>query len=310
VRVLVAGATGVLGRQVVPRLLTSGHEVAAMTRHEDRAAAIRAQGAEALVADVWDADGLRAALVEAPPDAVVDLLTDIPQEVNPRKYADAMAGNDRMRREGTPRLVAAAATAGARRYVAQTVAFLYAPAPGLACERDPLWHDAPGSFAGTVAAVQAAERAVLGADGIHGVVLRLGWLYGPGTHYAADGPLAALTRKRRYPVIGGGGGVNSFLHAGDAADALVLALDHGDRAVYNVVDDEPAPVYAWLPAYAEELGADPPRRVPEWLARLVAGPMITAAAVHTRGADNTKAKRELGWLPARPTWRGRLSTTA
>jgi nucleoside-diphosphate-sugar epimerase len=259
------------------------------------------------VADAYDADGMRAAMVAARPDVVLDLLTDIPPAVDPRRYAEQMAGNDRIRRDVTPNVVAGALGAGARRIVAESIAFVYAPAPGLATEHDSLWHDAPEPFARTVGAVYAMERAVLDADGIEGVVLRFGWLYGPGSGFAADGGTAAAVRGRKYPLVGPASGVWSFVHAGDAADAVVAALAGPEPGIYNVVDDAPAPGSEWLPAYAAELEAKPPRRVPVWLARLLAGPMASATSVEMRGASNARAKRELGWAPAHPTWRDGLS---
>jgi nucleoside-diphosphate-sugar epimerase len=281
-----------------------------MTRRQSRAGALRSRGVEASVVDAFDADGVRRAMAAARPEVVLDLLTDIPPRVNPRRFAEDMAGNDRIRREATPHLVGAAVAAGARRFVAESIAFVYAPGAGLAREDDPLWlPEGPGGFSRTVEAVAAMEAAVLGAADIEGVVLRCGWLYGPGTPYAASGgAMAQAVGKRQFPRVGEARGVYSFVYVDDAADAIVATLDRGGPGVYNVVDDEPAPAAEWLPSYAAELRTLPPRRAPVWLARLVAGRMAVAYTNELRGASNAKAKAELGWAPAHPTWRRRLGS--
>jgi nucleoside-diphosphate-sugar epimerase len=303
VRVFLAGATGALGRPLVERLLAAGHEVTGMTRRPDRAEALRARGLEAAVADAYDADAVRAAVVAARPEVVVNALTDIPADLNPRRYAQQMAGNDRIRREAGPHLVAAAEAAGARRIVAESIAFAYAPGPGLAVEGDALWHDAPGGFGRSTHALEALESAVLGSDAVEGVVLRFGWFYGPGTGYGPGGGSLDMVRRRRFPVIGDGAGVFSWIHVDDAAAATVRALDHGPSGVYNVVDDEPAPARVWLPDLADALGAPKPGRVPAWVARIAAGPFAVASMTRTRGASNARAKTELGWAPAHASWR-------
>jgi nucleoside-diphosphate-sugar epimerase len=302
VKVFVAGASGALGRPLLRRLLAAGHEVTGMTRREERAAEIRAAGAEAVVCDVFDADALREAVAAARPEAVVHALTALPPRFNPR--SDYLAATNLVRTEGTRNLVGAAHSAGARRIVAESVAFFYEPEGSwIKDEKAPLFVDPPGRFAAGRDALVELEQRVTGADGIEGVVLRCGWFYGPGTYHERGGSIAEETLKRRNPIVGAGTGTFSFVHIDDAAAAFVAALDRGAPGTYNVVDDEPAPLREWLPVYAEALGAKPPRRVPAWLARRVAGKDLASAALEMRGASNAKAKRELGWEPAHPSWR-------
>ncbi|MEX2107198.1 MAG: NAD(P)-dependent oxidoreductase [Solirubrobacterales bacterium] len=300
-RVFVAGATGAIGRPLVPQLVAAGHEVIGMTRREERADEIRAAGAGAVVCDVYDPEALNEAVAAAAPEAVVHALTALPPRFKPR--SDYLAPTNRIRIEGTRNLLAAARAAGARRVVAESVAFFYEPEGSrVKDEEAPLFDRAPGNFAGALAALVDLERQVLNAEDIEGLVLRFGWLYGPGTYYGPGGTQAEDTLKRRFPIVGAGTGTFSFVHVGDAAAAIVAALGGGAPGAYNVVDDEPAPLREWLPVYAEALGAKPPRRVPVWLARLVAGRAMAEAAVEMRGASNAKARRELGWEPAHPSW--------
>jgi 2-alkyl-3-oxoalkanoate reductase len=300
-RIFVAGASGAIGRPTVRQLVEAGHEVVGMTRSEERAEEIREAGAEAVVCDAFDGEGLRAAVVAAKPEVVVHLLTALPQRFNPK--SDYLEPTIRIRREGTRNLVAAARAAGARRLVAESIAFLYAPqGDWVKDEAAPVWNDAPGAFGGAVEAVGEMERQVLGTDGLDGLVLRFGWLYGSGTHYDRGGQQAEETQRRRLPIVGKGTGTFSFIHAEDAAAATLAAVEGGAPGTYNVVDDEPAPVREWLPVYAEALGAKPPRRVPLWMARLAAGG-LARTFVEMRGASNAKAKRELGWQPTYSSWR-------
>lgn len=301
-RVFVAGASGALGQPLVRQLLAAGHTVTGMTRREQAAAELRAGGAEAVVCDVYDAEALREAVAAARPEAVVHVLTALPQRFKPRE--DYLAATNRVRTEGTRNLVAAARAAGAKRLLAESVGFFYEPTGGwVKDEGAPLVSDPPGRFEAAAEALKELEAQVLGAEGIEGLVLRCGWFYGPGTHYGRDGMVAAETLRRRNPIIGAGTGTYSFIHVEDAAAAFVAALRKGRRGVYNVVDDEPARQSEWLPVYARELGAKPPRRVPGWLAALVAGRDLASTADTMRGAANAKAKKELGWSPAHPSWR-------
>ncbi|MGV1048194.1 MAG: NAD-dependent epimerase/dehydratase family protein [Solirubrobacterales bacterium] len=300
-KVFVAGATGAIGKPLVRRLVAAGHEVTGMTRREERAVGLREAGADAVVCDVYEAGALREAMTAAAPEVVIHALTALPAKFNPR--SDYLAATNRVRTEGTRNLLAAARAAAAGRVVAESVCFFYRPeGDRVKDEQAPLYEEAPGNFAAAAAAVLDLERQVLGAEGIEGVVLRLGWLYGPGTYFAAEGSSAEETRRRRYPVVGAGTGTFSFLHVEDAAAAFLAALERGDGA-YNVCDDEPAASSEWLPVYAAALGAKPPRRLPAWLVRVVAGRAMAEAAVSMRGAANARAKRELGWEPAHRSWR-------
>jgi nucleoside-diphosphate-sugar epimerase len=304
VRVFVAGASGVIGRRLIPHLVEAGHDVTGMTRHEDRAERIRAQGAAAVVCDVFDASALTRSVVAAGPEVVVHELTDIPRAIDVRRYAEVMAGNDRIRTEGTRNLVAAAREAGARRMVAQSIAFAYAPVGGpVKDEDDPLFLDAPDPLGPTIRALAELERQVLEDGDLEGLVLRYGLFYGPGTTYAADGATASRVRRHRFSVVGSGSGVYSFVHVDDAATATVAAVERGAPGIYNVVDDEPAEISEWLPFYAEVLGAKAPGSVPMWLARLAGGGRMTLLMERLRGASNAKARSELEWEPAYRSWR-------
>jgi 2-alkyl-3-oxoalkanoate reductase len=301
VRVFVAGATGAIGRQLVPQLVAAGHETVGMTRSEAKAEEIRAAGADAVVGDALDAEGVRAAVEAASPEVVVHELTDLPDRLDLRKPDYGETG--RLRTEGMHNLIEGARAAGGRRLVAQSIAFMYRPGEGLRDEESPLAEEVPGSFGEAMAEMQEAERMVLRADGLEGLVLRYGFFYGPGTYYAADGTQAADVRRRRVPLVGDGGGQVSFIHVEDAAAATVAAVERGSSGVYNVVDDDPAPMRDWLPEYAEAIGAKPPRRVPAWLARLVAGRFAVTMATAMPGVSNAKARRELGWEPRYQSWR-------
>jgi len=303
-RVFLAGATGVIGRRLLPRLLEAGHDVTAMTRHEERAGVLREAGAVPLVCDVFDAEAVRAAMEGARPEVVLHELTDLPPALDPRKMEEQLAGNDRIRTEGTRNLVAAAVAAGARRIVAQSVAFAYAPTgAGLKREQDPLWDDAPWPWSRSVAALRELEGDVTETEGIEGVVLRYGFFYGPGTAYGPGGYFEREVRRRRFPVAGKGTGTFPFIHIDDAAEATVAAVARGAPGIYNVVDDEPAPLREWLPVYAEAIGAKRPWRVPRFLARLLAGEYAVMLATELRGASNERAKAELGWAPRHASWR-------
>jgi nucleoside-diphosphate-sugar epimerase len=301
-KVLVSGASGAIGRFLIPQLLEAGHEVVGMTRRQDNADALNVLGARGVVVDALDREAVRRVVLDAAPEAVIDELTSLPRDFDMRD-PHLYDANDEIRSKGTPALHDAAREAGARRFVMQSVAFLYAPEGDWVKREDaPVWLEAPMPFGRSVAVLHANEQRITNDPDVEGVVLRYGFLYGPGTYYAPDGSIAALVRKRRFPIVGRGQGMTSYVHLYDAAAATVAALERG-RGIYNVVDDEPAPAREWLPVYAKAIGAKPPRRIPAWLARLVAGGMAAAMATQIRGASNVRAKAELGWQPALPSWR-------
>jgi nucleoside-diphosphate-sugar epimerase len=302
-RVFVAGATGAIGRPLLPKLVAAGHEVTGTTRSEERAEAIRGAGARPVVVDVFDTEGLRAAVAEARPEVVVHELTCLPDRLDFRKQ-DIYDPTNRLRTEGTRILLDAARQAGVRRFVCQSVAFAYRPdGARVKTEDDALMENAPGPFGGAMASLCEMERLVLDAPDVGPVVLRYGFFYGPGTYYCDDGTTTSDVRRRRMPIVGKGTGLFSFVHVDDAADATVAAVEGGSPGVYNITDDEPAPMREWLPAFAEAAGAKRPFRVPVWLARFVGGREVPVFAEELCGASNEKAKRELGWEPAHPTWR-------
>ena len=294
-KVFIAGASGAIGRPLIRQLKEAGHEVVGMTR--SNADAIRALGAEAVEADAFDADAVRAAVDGARPDVVVNELTDLARPLNPRKYEDWLAGTNRLRREGTKNLADAAAAAGASKLISQSVAFAYTFEPGTKTEASPIFGSAAGEMG---AAMEELERLTLAAPG--GIVLRYGFFYGPGTAYGKDGAQIDLIRKRQMPIVGGGHGQFPFIHVEDAASATVAAIERGAPGIYNVVDDEPAPAREFIPYLAELLGARKPRRVPAFLAKLVAGRMV-GFATGLQPVSNAKAKGELRWQPRYASWR-------
>jgi nucleoside-diphosphate-sugar epimerase len=303
-RVFVAGATGAIGKRLVPQLVEAGHQVTAMTRAKEKLGEIYELGAEPVLCDVFDAGRLGSVVARAEPDALINELTDLPQSLNPRKLGEYYAANNRVRREGTSNLLSAARGAGVRRFLVQGAAYWYAPTGGpVKAEEAPLYLDAPAPIGPAVKTVKEVEEAVLSADSVEGVVLRYGMFYGPGTWYAKDGDVGRQVRKRRYPMIGHGGGMFSFIHVDDAASATVAALERARPGVYNVVDDEPASAVEWMPLYAEALGAKRPPRVPALLARMIVGDALVTWMLGLRGASNEKIKEELGWRPRYKSWR-------
>jgi nucleoside-diphosphate-sugar epimerase len=305
-RVFVAGATGAIGRQLVPRLVEAGHEVHGMTRSESKQAMLHELGAVPAVADALDPDQVAEAVGRARPDVIVHQLTAIGARLDMRRFDRDFAPTNRLRTEGTDHLLSAGQAVGVRRFVAQGIAGYgaYARTGGpVKTEEDPLDRSPAREMRETLAAIRHLEEAVLGARWTEGIVLRYGAFYGPGTSMAPSGEQSEMIRKRKFPLVGGGGGVWSFIHVADAAEATVAAVEHGSRGVYNVVDDDPAPVAEWLPAMAQELGARKPMRVPRFVGRLFAGEAGAVMMTELRGASNAKAKRELAWRPAHPSWR-------
>ena len=304
-RVFVAGATGAIGKQLVPRLVAAGHEVHGMTRSESKRAMLHELGAVPVVADALDRDQVAEVVAEARPDVIVHQLTAIPARLDLRHVNRDFALTNRLRTEGTDYLLSAGQAVGVRRFVAQSNgAFPYARIGGpVKSEEDPLDPTPPREMRESWAAIRHLEEAVVGADWTEGIVLRYGGFYGPGTSLAPGAEQVELVRRRKFPLVGDGGGVWSFIHIADAAEATVAAVEHGGRGVYNVVDDDPAPVAEWLPALATELGAKRPMRVPRFVGRLFAGEYGVVIMTEIRGASNAKAKRELRWRPAHPSWR-------
>jgi nucleoside-diphosphate-sugar epimerase len=306
-RVFVAGATGAIGKQLVPRLVAAGHEVHGMTRGESNQAMLHELGAVPVVADALDPDQVAEAVGRARPDVIVHQLTAI-GEVDMRHFDRDFAVTNRLRTEGTDHLLSAGQAVGVRRFVAQSNSIPYArTGAAVKSEEDPLDPTPAREMRGMVAAIRHLEEAVLGADWTEGIVLRYGGFYGPGTSMAPGEQLPEMIRKRKFPLVGDGGAVWSFIHVADAAEATVAAIERGSRGVYNVVDDDPAPVAEWLPALAQDLGAKKPMRVPRFIGRLFAGEAGVVMMTEIRGASNAKAKRELGWRPAHPSWRQGLA---
>ncbi len=302
-RVFVAGATGAIGRELVPRLVAAGHEVHGMTRSERKQAMLYEMGAVPVVADALDPDGVARAVARTEPDVIVHQLTAI-GALDMRHFDRSFALTNSLRTEGTDYLLSAGQAVGVRRFVAQSYFGAYARTGGpVKTEDDPLDPTPPSGMRETAAAIRHLEEAVLGARWTEGIVLRYGGFYGPGTSLAPDGEQSQLVRERKYPLVGDAGGVWSFIHVADAAEATVAAIEHARRGIYNVVDDDPAPVAEWLPALAQELGAKRPMRVPRFVGRLFAGEAGVAMMTELRGASNAKAKRELGWSPAHASWR-------
>jgi 2-alkyl-3-oxoalkanoate reductase len=296
-RVFVAGASGAIGTRLVPQLIDRGHDVVGTSRSPGNAERVRALGAEAVTLDLLDARAVREAVRKAEPDAIVHQATALADVRFSRNFDRSFAETNRLRTEGTDALLAAARDAGVRRVVAQSFASMrYAREGGpVKTEDDPLEPAPVPTTRESSAAMRYLDEAVVDAGGL---ALRYGMFYG-----AANDGLIEPVRKRQFPIVGDGGGFGSFVHLDDAAAATVLALEHGAAGIYNVVDDEPAPVREWLPVLAKALGAKQPRRVPVWLARLVAGGAAVMLGTDARGASNAKARRELRWEPRYPSWR-------
>jgi nucleoside-diphosphate-sugar epimerase len=306
-KVFLAGASGALGKQLVPQLVAAGHEVIGMIRSESKREVVRALGAQPVVVDALDRDAVLRVVGETRPEAILHELTAIPSNLQPKHFERDFAQTNRLRSEGTDNLLAAARAAGARRLIAQSfTGWPYARSGGpVKAEDDPLDPNPPAQFRRTLEVIRHLEDSVGGAGDVEGLVLRYGGFYGPGTSIGVnpDGSVIETIRKRGFPVVGGGTGVWSFVQIADAAAATVAALERGAPGIYNVVDDDPAPVSEWLPALAEAVGAKPPRKVPRWLGRLVAGEAAVAMMTEQRGASNAKAKRQLGWQLRHPSWR-------
>ncbi|MGN6168572.1 MAG: NAD-dependent epimerase/dehydratase family protein [Solirubrobacteraceae bacterium] len=310
--VFVAGATGVLGRALVPQLVARGHEVVGMTRSASKQDLVTSLGAHPVVADALDPGAVTEAVASAKPEVIVHELTALSGKLSARdmrhpERSSVATMTNRLRTEATDHLLAAGRAAGVRRFVAQSfAAFRWARTGGpVQTEADPLDSNPPAPLRAPLVGILHLEQVVPTIEWGEGLVLRYGGFYGPGTaiSMAADAQMAAPIRKRWFPIIGDGGGVWSHIHIDDAAAATAITVEHGQPGIYNIVDDEPAPVREWLPALASALGAKPPRRIPRWLGRLAAGEAATLMMTEARGAANKKAKSELGWQPRYASWR-------
>jgi nucleoside-diphosphate-sugar epimerase len=304
-RILLAGATGALGATLTPMLVEAGHDVFGTSRSRSSQAALAKTGAEPVQMDGLDPESVRRAMTTAKPDVVIHQLTALKGLSNLKKFDEEFAETNRLRTEGTDHLLKAALEVGATRFIAQSFTGWTNPrgASGPATETDGLDPEPQPEARRTLAGIGYVERVVTETTGLTGIALRYGGFYGPGTGLGRGGDMLELVRGRKLPIVGAGQGVWSLIHIHDAARATALAVDHGATGVYNIVDDRPAPVAEWLPALAETVGAKGPRRVPAWLARPMIGRHGVMMMTAMRGSSNAKAKRELGWEPAYPTWR-------
>ena len=301
-KVLVAGATGAIGRPLVSALMAAGHQVIGMSSSENGARGLRERGADGEVANALDENAVLALVKRVKPDVVIDELTSLPKRYTPEEMSAAADRDRNLRLIGGQHLHNAARAAGASRYIVQSTGFFYGPGEGLATERDPLAVNASPGVAGSVQTYVQIEERVLGARDLPGVALRYGFFYGPGTyHDPNNGSVTEQVREQAYPVIGSGRGVFSFVHIEDAAAATVAALE-SEPGVYNVVDDHPSEMNVWLPAFARFVGAPEPPRLAERDALEKAGPDAVYYATRLRGASNLLAKRKLGFVPRPLEW--------
>jgi len=304
-RIFVAGATGAVGRPLVPALIAAGHSVVGLTRTAAKAESIKQMGAEPVIADGLDAAAVRAAVVAVRPEVVIHEMTDLGGASDLRHFDRTFANSNRLRTAGTDYLLAAAREVGVKRFIAQSFcgwAFARTGGP-VKSETDELDPDPPEQLRRTLEAIRYLERTVTASSKPEGIVLRYGAFYGPDTGML-DRAMVEQIRHRRVPLIGDGGGWWSFVHADDAASATVAAVERGKAGnIYNIVDDDPAEVREWLPALARMLGAKPPFHLPAWIARLVAGEHVVAMMTQVRAGSNSKARRDLDWRPAYPSWR-------
>jgi len=305
VRVFVAGSTGVVGRVLVPHLVENGFKVVALVRAAQKAKAVEDMGATVTVADALNKEELTAAIRRAEPEVIIHQLTAISGFGNLKKLDEGFTLTNRLRTEVTDTMIAAARLVRARRFIVQSFCgWPFAREGGpVKNEEDPLDPNPPDSFSKTFAAICYLEDAVQKVEGLEALALRYGAFYGPGTAIAEDGSIVELIRKRRMPIIGDGAGIWSFIHINDVARATVAAISRGDSGIYNVVDDEPAPVSAWLPVLADAVGAKPPYKVPVWLGKLMIGDGGVSMMTRIRGGSNAKAKRDFRWQPIYPSWR-------
>lgn len=303
--VFVAGAYGAIGKPLVTQLVAGGHSVIATTRSAQQVEQIRAMGAEPVVVDALDRAAVVEAVKRAAPDVIIHELTALKHIKDFKNFDRDFAMTNRLRTEGTDYLLEGARAAGTRRFVIQSYGgWIYAPTGSqVKTEEDALDPNPPARQVESLRAIRYLEQAAQSVNGIEGIALRYGNLYGPGTGFAPDGDITEMVRKRMFPIIGSGAGVWSHIHVDDAASATVAAMLYGAPGVYNIVDDEPAPVYEWLPVFARAVGAKPPLHIPAWLGRLMAGDAGLSVMTRIRGVSNAKARRELDWAPAYASWR-------
>lgn len=303
-----AGGTGAVGRPLVSQLVAAGHEVTVFARTEGRVAALGLPDVTAAVGDALKSASLTSAVQAARPEVVINQLTNLARSASPIALKRGLLQTARLRREASATLAQAARAAGARRVIAQSISFIYRPGPGTRTEAEPLWTDAPGQIGELARPIATLEEHTLQTDGLDGVVLRYGAFYGPGTYYAPDGAITRMVRRRFLPLVGKGDGIFGFVHLDDAARATVAALD-GPSGIFNVVDDVPAASAEWIAALAVLVGAKPPRRVPEGLARALVG-AHTAYLMNAQPAvSNHRARTELGWDPTYPDWHAGFAAT-
>ncbi|MEH1934404.1 MAG: NAD(P)-dependent oxidoreductase [Nostoc sp.] len=301
-KIFVAGATGAIGRTLIVQLLAQGHEVVALTRSLEKAQTLAEQGVELAIADVFDADAVKAAVTRTQPEVVIEQLTSLPKTYTSESMSAASALNTRIRREGGANVLAAAQGAGVRRYLRQSIAFWAIPGVGLADEETPLAFDASPAVAADAHVVTEIERHLLGNPNLEGIALRYGFLYGPGTWFALDGDVAQQVRQQQFPIVGNGEGVWSWLHIEDAAIATVAAAERGNPGIYLITDDRPLEVREWLPAFARWLNAPPPPQISVQEALEIGGADAVYYGTQMRGASNAKAKRELNFQPRPLEW--------
>ncbi|MBE9119645.1 NAD(P)-dependent oxidoreductase [Tychonema sp. LEGE 07199] len=301
-RIFVAGATGAIGRPLLAQLHSAGHDVVALTRTPEKARILAEQGVEPAIADVFDADAIKAAVIRAQPSVVIEQLTSLPKTYTPETMQAAAQLNDRIRLEGGANVLAAAQAAGVRRYIRQSIAFWAIPGTGLADEETPLALDASPAVADGTRTLNEIEHGLLGNPNLEGIILRYGFFYGPGTWYATDGDVAEQVRQQQFPIVGNGDGLWSWVHIEDAAFATVAAVDRGNPGIYLIADDRPLEVRLWLPAYAQWLNAPPPPQVSVEDALRMSGADAVYYGIQIRGVSNGKAKRELNFQPRSLEW--------
>lgn len=301
-KIFVAGATGAIGRPLIAQLLAQGHEVVALTRSLEKAQTLAEQGVELAIADVFDADAVKAAITRVQPEVVIEQLTSLPKTYTSESMSAASALNTRIRREGGSNVLAAAQAAGVRRYLRQSIAFWAIPGAGLADEETPLAFDASPAVAADARVVTEIERHLLGNPNLEGIALRYGFLYGPGTWFAPDGDVAQQVLQQQFPIVGNGEGVWSWIHIEDAAIATVAAAERGNPGIYLITDDRPLEVREWLPAFARWLNAPPPPQISIEEALEIGGADAVYYGTQMRGASNAKAKRELNFQPRPLEW--------